>query len=231
VPPAPGAAKVPLVAASQVPPALSLQGRAVDVRLDRLCVADYPGKGPHHVLVTMHAAHRPDGRVEEVAFSQAYRVNDGDFAGVAGHPVFRGLAVDGAGLTLRVLTVNVKNETDETLLAALDKGPFVEGLSLLALAQPAIVPFTELTLAVVRSLLKRNRNVPVQRFELGLDFEPSAMGARLAVGTYVVAQVPAPGALTWSDWVFDVPRGTIAHATTGEPLPFNHLCFRLGPAA
>jgi hypothetical protein len=60
--------------------------------------------------------------------------------------------------------VNVKNEEDQTILAALESSPFQSGLKLLTTAQPAIAPFTEITLGVVKLLAKRNENVAVQKF-------------------------------------------------------------------
>jgi hypothetical protein len=44
---------------------------------------------------------------------------------------------------------------------------------------------------------------------LGLDFETGATGARLAVGSYVVAQTEQPNDIVWSEWAYDAETGTI----------------------
>ena len=70
--------------------------------------------------------------------------------------------------------------------------------------QPVLAPATELAFGLTKKIATRHRNVPVQNFDLGLDFGPSASGARLAEGCYVAVQIPQFFELVWdwSDWVF-----------------------------
>lgn len=75
-------------------------------------------------------------------------------------------------------------------------------MELLTTAQPAIAPFTAISLGLVKSLAKRNKNVPVQKFDLGLDFDNAALGIRLAEGNYIAVQVPNETAIDWSKWVY-----------------------------
>jgi hypothetical protein len=73
--------------------------------------------------------------------------------------------------------------------------------------------------------------VKVQDFYLGLDLDPQGTGVGLRHGSYVVAQVPAPGTVKWSDYVFDRDREAIVERASGVPLPYNYLLFRLSPHA
>jgi hypothetical protein len=74
----------------------------------------------------------------------------------------------------------------------------------------------------------------VQEVNLGLDFETGALGARLAVGSYVVAQTARPDDIAWSEWVYDADTGTIvpdpstlAQGEASYPLPYNAFVFRV----
>ena len=68
----------------------------------------------------------------------------------------------------------------------------------------------------------------VQNIDMGLDFGGSHAGARLALGDYVIVQVPAEELATWdwANWVFRPNNGQIVSAA--EPstrLPYNYLVF------
>jgi hypothetical protein len=112
------------------------------------------------------------------------------------------------------------------------------GLNLLTTAQPALGPLTALARGLCVSLASHNKNVPVQEVNLGLDFETGALGARLAVGSYVIAQTAQAGEIVWSEWVYDAETGTIirnpqglAQGEKSYPLPHNAFVFRVSPYA
>ncbi len=106
------------------------------------------------------------------------------------------------------------------------------GLNLLTTAQPALAPFVGVARGLCTSLAKHSQNTPVQKFTLGLDFETGATGARLGIGSYVVAQVPRADEIAWSDWKFDAEAGTVVRASLAEgeeayTLPYNAIVFRI----
>src|SRR5262245_15960788 len=74
--------QLPILSAADLTPDTSLIGTALDIKLDRLCVVDYPGGGIHEVLVTFDAVHGTEA--ESLTFNQAYQVPEGDNASVAG---------------------------------------------------------------------------------------------------------------------------------------------------
>ncbi|WP_228013556.1 hypothetical protein [Nostoc edaphicum] len=206
----------------------TLKNKRINIRLDRLRVYKYPGRGIHNIMVSFAARNQVADSQESVTFSQTYRVAEGQMASIAGYPIFIGLNVGSQGVAFECSTVNVNNETDQAILAALESPPFQSGLSLLTTAQPAIAPFTEITLGVVKALARRTENVPVQKFYLGLDFENAAMGIRLKEGNYIAAQVPSETAIEWHKWEYRPDIGTIVHkADRLETLPYNYLVFRV----
>ena len=105
-----------------------------------VAVADYPGRGMHRVLFDFAARNQDQGG-EQLHFSTAYRVREGEEAAVLGRPIFTGLQAGAEGLFLQCLTVNVLNEEDEALLRFLEGDAFTNGLQLLTTAQPALGPF------------------------------------------------------------------------------------------
>jgi hypothetical protein len=228
---APGSSKEPKAIAypGAIAPDLSLKNGQINIRLDRLRIFDYPGSGMHNILTNFTAFNQVQNAEKElVSFSQTYRVQEGQSAAIAGYPIFIGLNVGSQGVALECATVNVKNDEDEALLAALESQPFKQGLNLLQTAQPAIAPFTKMTKELVSFLGKRNQNVPVQKFSLGLDFEDSGFGIRLAEGNYIVAQVPSHSAIEWEKWHYDPNIGAIVHkADRSDLLPYNYLVFRV----
>jgi hypothetical protein len=205
-----------------------LKGQPLRVALNALCIASYPGFGQHHVLLDFYAQSQAGEGTEHLHFNASYRVHDGEHSGVIGQPIFIGVQAGAGGLSLRCLTVNVKNEDDERLISFLDRDVFKAGLKLLKTAQPAVAPLSEMALGLVTGLAKRARNVPVQDIYLGLDFGSTAGGARLAQGTYVAVQIPETQALAWrwDDWVFDHAAGRIVLKSDKATLvPYNYLAF------
>lgn len=121
----------------------------------------------------------------------------------------------------------MKNEQDKTILAALESSSFQSGLKLLTTTQPAIAPFTEITLGVVKLLAQRHENVAVQKFYLGLDFEDSAMGCRLAEGNYIAVQVADETVIDWNKWIYKPEVGAIVHKADSSQLSYNYVISRI----
>ena len=165
-------------------------------------MADDPGGGEYLVLLTFKAQNLLPGGAEPVSFSQAYRVRSGQAAGVIGFPLCVGLGVGKLGAAFQFNTVNVQDSADEAAVRVLEPPAFTAGLNLLTTPQPALKPLSDLALGLARQFATRNRNKPVQDCDLGLDFEPGAFGARLAVGSYLAVQVPAEGAIRWAEWEY-----------------------------
>jgi hypothetical protein len=225
-PAAPGAGPQAITHAGDAKPDPSLKGARVRVTLDRLRVAQYPGGGLHRVLFDFYARNRTAGGAEDLHFNATYRVREGEAAGVVGYPIFVGLSVGDDGLAFRCLTVNVKNDQDESFLGFLESDTFRAGLRLVGTAQPALAPLSAMALNLTKSVAARSRNVPVQDFYLGLDFGANPLGARLAEGNYLAVQVPAAEAWDWGAWVYDPRAGQVVAAGPGrEPLPYNYVVF------
>jgi hypothetical protein len=218
---------LPIVHPGAIRPDASLKGARINIHLDRLHVQDYPGGGDHTVMLTFRAQnHLPTGG-EPIGFSQTYRVRTGQSAGVTGYPMVVGLGVGKLGAALQFFTVNVKDSDNEAVLGLLESPAFTGGLNLLTVAQPALKPLTDLTLGFARQFATRTRNCPVQDCYLGLDFGATALGARLAVGSYLAVQVPTAGAIRWDDWAYHPGDALILNKTSREPLAFNYLAFRV----
>lgn len=202
----------------------SLKDARLRITLDRLRVADYPGGGIHRVLFNFFVQNRTDTGFEDVNFNATYRVREGGSAAVLNYPIFAGVAPSETGLVIRCYTVNVNNDNDEMLLDLLESDVLRQGLTLAAVAQPAIKPLSDLAVGMAKAIATRRRNVPVQDVHLGLDFGGAATGARLAAGSYVAVQVPEAfqRAWRWQDWTYDADTGQIANAA-GNPIPLNYF--------
>jgi len=153
------------------------------ITLNRLCVASYPGGGRHRVLLHFCAQNQLPKRAEPVHFNATYHVQEGENAGIQGHPIFVGLNVGHEGLTLKCRTINVHNDQDETLLSFMESETFKAVLRIISTAQPVMAPFSEMALGLARALATRNRNHTVQDFTLGLDFS-----SILLAFSYIVRQ-------------------------------------------
>ena len=219
---------VEIVHAGNIPPDESLKYGRVTIRLQRLRVANYPGSGMHHILFDFYGENQPKGQEEKLHFNQIYRVREGESAGIIGYPIFIGLNVGPQGVAFRCYTVNVKNENDEAVIKFLDSDTFKAGLKLATTAQPAIGPLTDIAFGLTRMLAQRHKNVPVQEFSIGLDFDPVPGGARLAQGAYVAVQIPEEDevAWDWQTWVYDPINGTIVKKDERQKLiPYNYIVF------
>lgn len=191
-------------------------------------MADYPGGGTHSILFDFYAQNQVPGNVEDVHFNAVYRVREGERAAILGYPIFIGMNVGSEGVVFKCNTINVKNEDDEDLLGFLESDVFKAGLRLVQTAQPAIVPLSGMAVAVTKSIAKRNRNMPVQNFYLGLDFTNVLTCARLAEGSYLAVHIPEKlvSVWDWNDWVFQPASGQMVNRDDPKKLiPYNYLVF------
>jgi hypothetical protein len=206
----------------------SLKNARVNVALNTLRVADYPGGGTHRVLFDFYARNQVPGASEDLHFNAAYRAREGERAAVRGYPIFVGLGVGAVGVAFQFHTVNVKNDDDEAFLDFLEGDAFKSGLKLATTAQPAIAPLSGMALALTKSIAQRNSNVSVQDCYLGLDFAGTAMGARLAIGDYIAVQVPEKlqRIWDWQDWVYEPSAGLIvSREDPASLIPYNYVVF------
>jgi hypothetical protein len=219
----------PLKHAGRIDPEPGLRNQRITITLDRLRVADFPGSGMHHVLFDFRARNQTkDGPAEDVHFNTTSRVQEGEHAPVIGYPIFVGLRVGEDGVGFEGSTVNVKNENDELFLSVLESDAFKSGLTLVETVQPAIKPLSQIATGMATAIAKRNRNVKVQEFYLGLDFTDIATRARLAQGSYVVVQIPESLGTVWrwSDWVYDPDSGyVVSKADRTATIPYNYIVF------
>ena len=169
----------PIQHAGNIAPDTTLKESRIRITLDRLRVADYPGKGVHHVLFDFYAQNQVPGNPEHLHFNATHRVREGEHAGIIGYPIFVGLNVGTEGVSFKCFTVNVKNDDDEAFLGFLDSDVFKAGLKLATTFQPPIAPFSHMAVGLTRNIAGRNKNVPVQDFYMGLDFSTVGRRARL----------------------------------------------------
>ena len=226
----PGGALLPIRHAGNVTPDMTLKNARVKITLDRLRIADYPGRGTHRVLFDFYAQNHVPGNVEHLHFNATYRVREGEQAAILGYPIFVGLGVGAAGLAFRCYVVNVKNEEDETFLNFLESDVFKAGLKLTAAVQPAVAPLSEMAFALTKGIARRRQNVPVQEFFLGLDFSSVPTGARLCEGAYLAVQIPETlrSVWDWSEWAYNPSNGQIVSQTDHKQLiPYNYLSFSI----
>lgn len=214
----------PIQAVANVAPDERLKRVPIRVTLDGLRVAGYPGRGDHRVLFDFYAQHQTDAGPEHAHFNSTYRVREGERAAVLNFPLFLSLRASTSGLVLRCFTVNVRNDEDEQRLAFLESDVFRAGLKLALTAQPALLPLSSLAIGFTKMVATRNRNIPVQDIYLGLDFGGPRTGARLAVGSYVMVQVPETFQRTWdwSEWAYEAASGQIVNSRR-ELIPYNYI--------
>jgi hypothetical protein len=205
----------------------SLKRTRIKVTLDALRIEEYPGSGTHHILLDFYAQNQILPVPEHLHFNAIYRVRQGERAAIRGFPIFLGLTTGDNGILFRCYTVNVKSEVDQAFLRFLDSDALKAGLRLATVAQPAVGPLTDLAMNITKSIAGRNQNVPVQDINLGLDFSDSATGARLRLGSYVVAQVPeGEVAFAWTDWALDTATRWLVRKDDPKVLmPFNYFIF------
>jgi hypothetical protein len=217
---------LPIKHAGQIAADSTLRDSAIRITLDRLRAAKYPGSGTHRILFDFYAQNQTGNNIEHLHFNTTFRVREGEEAAVIGYPIFVGLRVATDGLAFRGFTVNVKNDDDEALLSLMESDVMRSGLRLLSTAQPALAPLSGIAVALTTALAKRNRNVPVQDFFMGLDFSTIPTRARLREGAYIAVQIPQRLELAWdwADWVYDIKNGHIVHRDNRQALvPYNYV--------
>jgi hypothetical protein len=226
----PGSGLLPIRHAGNIAPDVSLRSGRIKITLSGLRVADYPGRGTHRILFDFYAENQVPGGTEPIHFNTTYRVREGEQTAVLGYPLFLGLKVGREGVSFKCFTVNVQNEEDETFLDFLESDVFRAGLKLATTAQPALAPFATMSYNLTRGIAARSRNVPVQDFFLGLDFNANPMGARLAEGSYIAVQIPESLRVVWSwdDWVYDPSHGRVVNREdAGQLIPYNYVVFNV----
>ena len=93
-------------------------------------------------------------------------------------------------------------------------------------AQPALGPFVALTLGLTQTIATRNRNVPVQEADLGLDFSQIPLRPKLAEGSYIAVQIPQSDQAVWdwADWRYNPANGHLVSADDpGLLIPYNYF--------
>lgn len=213
--------------ASQIEADPALKNARIAVRLDRLRVAAYPGRGVHRILFDFYARNQRAGGEDDLHFNMVLRAHQGQSAAVVGYPIFLGLGVGDGGVGFRCHTVNVKNEQDEALLGVLESDSMRQGLQLLSTVQPALGPLSTMAVGITRALAGRHRNVSVQDFYLGLDFGASATGARLREGTYFAVQAPEElTASCWQQWAYNAQaQHLVERDNPTVPIAHNYIAF------
>lgn len=228
--PGSGRTELPIRPLSTIRPDARLKRGRITITLDKLRIRSYPGRGIHRVLIHFYAQNQTPEVKEDLHFNALYRVREGEEAALRGYPVYVGLSVGSIGVRLRVRTINVANDQDEAFLAFLESDTIKAGLRLATTAQPVIAPFSAIAFGLAKTIGERHRNVPVQDFDLGLDFGSSPTGARLAVGSYLAVQMPHDhlGEWEWQDWMYHAASGLVLlRGDNRLALPYNYFVFSI----
>lgn len=213
-----------IVPAQTIDPDHDLVGKAIKISLDKFRVAAYPGLGQHRILTEVLGRNQAGQETEDLRFSTVLTAEDNDSTGVSGVPIFTGLIVPPDGLALEARTIRVGSKTDDAIIAALESGPFKEGLKLIAHVQPVLPQLITLAAGATAAILKRGKNAQVQKFIVGLDFSRTLTSAKLRLGSYVIMQAPDDGSFDWADWRFDPSSASVVD-DDGKVAPFNTIVF------
>jgi len=204
----------------------TLRGKAIKITLDRLRIFDYPGKGIHNVLFDFAGRHQAEASTaEDLHFTQTYRAPEGEGASINGVPIFVGLKVGNEGVFFTCKTVNVSNEDDEKLLGFLDGDIFKKGLQLINGINPVVPIVTGFADGIFRQIAARDKNIPVQNIDLGLDFSTSQTRAKLREGSYIAVQAPDGFDITTCQ--FNPSTGDFVEKGTGKPIQLNYIVFSI----
>lgn len=207
-------------------PDATLKNSRVKITLEKFWVHRYPGSGTHQILCEFTGKNQLQSEPEELRFALTTEANNGASAAISGSPIFLGVSVGENGIAFEGKTINIESKGDETILSAIGSGPFKEGLGLLTKAQPALKPFVGLTSSVVQSILSRSKNKQVFQFKLGLDFVKSQTSVPLRHGSFIVAQGDS-SQWDWNSLAWNTSSGQVVEKTTGRPLAFNYIVFRV----
>ncbi|MEW6391118.1 MAG: hypothetical protein AB1542_11935 [Pseudomonadota bacterium] len=214
--------------AVQIQPDTSLRDSRIKIALERFWVSRYPGAGTHEILCEFTGKNQIAGEAEEMRFTLKTSAKNQSSAAVMGAPIFLGASVGKNGIAFEGKTINVRSNTDDELLSALESGPFKQGLTLLTVAQPALKPFVGLAGSLVGAVLKRSENKQIYWFKLGLDFNQSQTSAKLRHGSYVVVQGDQSN-WSWDAVKWDAGAQQVVTKADNKPIPFNYLIFRVSP--
>lgn len=219
---------VPIENGFALAPDPGLKDSRIRITLERFWVQNYPGLGTHKILCEFMGKNQIEGEPEELRYVLSTEARDGASASISGIPIFLGATVGKNGIAFEGKTINVSSGTDDDILAALNSGPFRDGLGLLTMAQPALKPFVSLASSFVNAVLKRSQNKQIYHFKLGLDFSNSQTSAALRYGSFAVVQIDDAG-WNWENYRWNASAQQIVKAATGEALEFNYLVFRVSP--
>lgn len=201
----------------------SLVGKRIKITLDKFYVHNYPGLGEHRILCEFSGKNQVHTEEEGLRFALKLRAKDGSGAGFSGAPIFLGLTVGADGVCFEGRTVNISSSIDEGLLQVLGTPAFQNGLSLITTAQPALKPFTGLAAAVVEHSASQSKCCQVHHFNLGLDFSNNATSARLALGSYVVAQTNPHPNWKWADLTWNQEQQLVQFRDPKKTIDFNYI--------
>jgi hypothetical protein len=206
----------------------ALKGANVVIAVDAIRTYDYPGKGLHQILFTFHAQHQAGDKIEELDFSQKYRANEGGDVGLVSVPIFRNLKVGDDGIGFKGYTVNVENNDDKKILDFLENPTFKKGMELGSTINPLVPIISEFAVGITKAFANRHKNLPVQDFDMGLDFSSVPTKAKLKEGGYAAVQVCDASAWNWSNWVYNKLTGTIvSKANQSQGVPNNYVMFSI----
>jgi len=211
--------------AFELEPDPRLQDTRIKITLNQFHVERYPGRGRHRILCEFSGKNQIARATEEVRFAVSGEAADRDSSGISGKPIFMGLTVGADGVSFEGRSINVRSDTDDTILSVLQSETFRDGLALASRLQPAIKPFAGLALGVVKMVASRSRNFQVHNFTLGLDFTNNATSARLRHGTYAVVQSNTP--LDWAK--YRCRDGALVEKGSEVSLPLNYMLFGVAP--
>lgn len=217
-----------IVSATQIEPDTSLVDSQIKITLSGIRAAGYPGGGRHRVLLDFYAQNQSATETEHLHFNSTFSIQEGEHAAILGFPIFTGLRISNTGVAFKCFVVNVRNESDETFLKFLEDDAFRAGLKLTGELQPNLSLFARMAYNITLGIAKRNRNIPVQEFYLGLDFDQTGITARIAEGTYIAVQIPETNQMIWDwkNWIFDKSSGRIVSRSNGKDLvPYNCIIF------
>ncbi len=219
-----------LIPVGMVRPDKGLAGHPIKLTLDVLRIASYPGGGEHRLLFCFNAQNKVGDESEDVNYTVGLRVREGERAAAISLPIFDMLNVGDDGIRLRCTIATIRNSADDKMLEVLDSNSLRSGLQLLSSTQPALVPLSRMAIGLAKALVSRNQNALVQEFFMGLDFSGIPTRGGLAVGSYVVLQVPEieVGLWDWSQWRIDPNSGQLTREhDTEKSIPYNYVIFSI----
>jgi hypothetical protein len=88
------------------------------------------------------------------------------------------------------------------------------------------VRLSKFATGITEAFAKRNENIPVQNFDMGLDFSSIPTRVKLKEGAYIAVQVCDIASWDWSQWAYNVNNGTVVvTATPTKGVLNNYVVF------